>query len=72
MRSGFVWGVAGAGLALTLAGNAVSAAGKTATFKVTAVQSTPQGQVTMTSNVWVTATQARADGIAGVDCARYE
>lgn len=60
MRSGFVWGVAGAGLALVLAGSA-GAAGKTATFKVTAVQSTPQGQVTMTSNVWVTPTQARAD-----------
>jgi outer membrane lipoprotein-sorting protein len=55
------WGLA-AGLcgAALLAGAAV-AAPKTAAFTVTAVNSTPGGQVTITSKVWITPTQARAD-----------
>jgi outer membrane lipoprotein-sorting protein len=40
---------------------AAGAAGRSAQFTVTAVQSSPQGQVTMTSKVWVTESQARAD-----------
>lgn len=50
-----------AGLALVGGGGPARAAGKTAAFTVTAVQSSPQGQMTMTSKVWITATQARAE-----------
>jgi outer membrane lipoprotein-sorting protein len=39
----------------------VAAARKTATFNVTAVHAMPQGQVTITSKVWITPTQARAE-----------
>lgn len=44
---------------LTIGG--ARAAGKSASFKVTAVQSSPQGQITMTSQVWITEKSARAD-----------
>jgi|SRR5688500_3254312 len=60
MRGAWSGGAALCVLGTVFAGT-VAAAGKSATFKVTAVQSTPQGQVTMTSSVWITATQARAD-----------
>ena len=37
------------------------AAPKTAAFSVTAVNAGPQGEVTITSKVWITSTQARAE-----------
>lgn len=52
--------VIGCGVLLAAAGGG-NAAGKSAMFKVTAVESSPQGQITMTSQVWVTPKQARAD-----------
>jgi outer membrane lipoprotein-sorting protein len=49
-------------LATLLGASAASvAAPKSATFTVTAVNSSPQGQVTITSKVWITPTQARAE-----------
>jgi outer membrane lipoprotein-sorting protein len=50
-----------AALGIGLAGGSALAAPRTATFNLTAVNSTPNGQVTITSKVWITPTQARAD-----------
>lgn len=62
MRSGQRRALAAAGITLAAVSMVpAAAAAKTASFKVTAVQSSPQGQITMTSNVWITPTQARAE-----------
>ncbi|HTE19793.1 MAG TPA: hypothetical protein VK689_15615 [Armatimonadota bacterium] len=54
--------MAGAGALLVALANGATAQGKrTASFTVTAVQSSPGGQLTMTSQVWATSSSARAD-----------
>lgn len=55
------WLALGALTMAALAPQGAQAAGKSATFDVTAVHSGPGGQITITSRVWVTPTQARAD-----------
>jgi hypothetical protein len=57
---GAVLGIALAALACSHA-HAAAEGLRTASFTVTTVQSTMQGQVTVSSKVWVTATQARAE-----------
>jgi len=55
------WVALAGGVATLTAAPLAAQGGRTAQFKVTAVQSSTQGQVTMTSQVWITSSQARAD-----------
>jgi hypothetical protein len=60
-RLGRVLLVAGVAAALVGVRQGYAAAPKSATFDLMIVDSGPQGQVTITSKVWLTATQARAE-----------
>jgi hypothetical protein len=50
-----------AATAVAWAGAPGRAADKSAAFKVTTVEASPNGELTMTSQVWITSTRARAD-----------
>lgn len=53
--------LAAAAIAIAVPGQGVIAAGRTASFNVTAIHTGPGSKVTLNSKVWVTEQQARAD-----------